>query len=51
MEHYAGLDVSLRLTAICVLDERGFKSYDRAVVAFPIRSPPQLRHNHNAGPW
>ena len=23
MEHYAGLDVSLRLTAICVLDERG----------------------------
>jgi transposase len=23
MEHYAGLDVSLRLTAVCVLDERG----------------------------
>jgi hypothetical protein len=23
MEHYAGLDVSLRLTAVCVMDERG----------------------------
>ena len=23
MEHYAGLDVSLRLTAVCVIDERG----------------------------
>jgi len=23
MEHYAGLDISLRLTAVCVIDERG----------------------------
>jgi transposase len=23
MEHYAGLDVSLKLTAVCVIDERG----------------------------
>jgi transposase len=23
MEYYAGLDVSLRLTAVCVIDERG----------------------------
>jgi hypothetical protein len=23
MEHYAGLEVSLKLTAVCVIDERG----------------------------
>ncbi len=23
MEHYAGLDVSLRATGVCVIDERG----------------------------
>jgi transposase len=23
MEHYAGLDVSLQMTAVCVIDERG----------------------------
>jgi transposase len=35
MEHYAGLDVSLRLTAICVLDERG-----RVVLEGKVHSEP-----------
>ena len=35
MELYAGLDVSLRLTAVCVIDERG-----RVVIEGKVRSEP-----------
>ncbi len=35
MEHYAGLDVSLRATGVCVIDERG-----RVVIESKIPSEP-----------
>jgi transposase len=35
MEHYAGLDISLKLTAVCVVDERG-----RVVAAGKVPSEP-----------
>lgn len=35
MEHYAGLDVSLKLTAVCVIDERGSVVTDSKVPSEP----------------
>jgi len=36
MEHYAGLDVSLRLTAVCVIDERGRVVCEGKVSSEPV---------------
>jgi hypothetical protein len=37
VEHYAGLDVSLELTSVCVVDERG--AIVRETVLFLARPP------------
>jgi transposase len=36
MEPYAGLDVSLRLTAVCVIDERGRVVSESKVASEPV---------------
>ena len=38
MEHYAGIDVSLELSSVCVVDERG-KIVKEAKVASELRWP------------
>jgi hypothetical protein len=47
MEHYVGLDVSLKLTAICIVDRTG-KIEREGVVSFdPRRSQHSSSHMHH----
>ena len=39
MEHYVGLDVSLKLTAICVVDQTGSVTREGIVNQIPRRLP------------
>ena len=65
MEHYVGLDVSLKLTAICIVDQTGkieregmVASNPEAITAFIKSHAPQLhgsgsrreQRRHGSGP-
>ncbi len=38
MEHYAGLDVSLELTSVCIVDAQGGIACEAKVASEPVKS-------------
>ena len=50
MEHYVGLDVSLKLTAICIVDRTGKIEREGVVIPTPRRSLHLSSRMHRMSP-
>jgi hypothetical protein len=51
MEHYAGLDVSLRATAVCVINERGRVIIEGKISVNRAQLPPFSNHTQQRSSW